>query len=58
MKTLLKMKLQRKILVEQQWAQKGKIELQASQTSDAHAGIVMALCCVRACVCVCVCGGG
>jgi len=37
MKTLLKMKLQRKILVEQQRAQKGKIELQASQTSDAHA---------------------
>ena len=63
MKTLLKMKLQRKMLVEQQRAraQKGKIDSQASQTSAAHAGIVMDLCCVRACVracvyvCVCVC---
>ena len=56
MKTLLKMKLQRKMLVEQQRAraQKGKIDSQASQTSAAHAGIVMDLCCVRACVRVCV----
>jgi hypothetical protein len=57
MKTLLKMKLQRKMLVEQQRAraQKGKIDSQASQTSAAHAGIVMDLCCVRACVRVCMC---
>ena len=70
MKTLLKMKLQRKMLVEQQRAraQKGKIDSQASQTSAAHAGIVMDLSvcvCVglycwgdsplRVCVCACAC---
>ena len=44
------------MLVEQQRAraQKGKIDSQASQTSAAHAGIVMDLCCVRACVRACV----